>query len=176
MRRIAKNTLSFLCLAILALVATLPARASDNGLAKTPPMGWNSWNAFHCHVSDDMIRGMADAMVSSGMKDAGYEYIVIDDCWQVARDAAGNIVTDKDQFPNGMKALADYVHSKGLKFGIYSDAGTQTCAGRPGSAGHEFQDAIQYAAWGVDYLEIRLVPHRQRLRQSQRRVVLRNDA
>ncbi len=116
-------------------------------------MGWNSWNAFHCHVSDDMIRGMADAMVSSGMKDAGYEYVVIDDCWQVSRDAAGNIVPDKDQFPNGIKALADYVHSKGLKFGIYSDAGTQTCAGRPGSAGHEYQDAIQYAAWGVDYLK-----------------------
>jgi len=145
--------LPFFSLAIIALLAAMPARASDNGLAKTPPMGWNSWNAFHCHVSDDMIRGMADAMVSSGMKDAGYEYIVIDDCWQVARDAAGNIVVDKDQFPNGMKALADYVHSKGLKFGIYSDAGTQTCAGRPGSAGHEFQDAIQYAAWGVDYLK-----------------------
>ena len=83
----AKKALPFFSLAILALLAAMPARASDNGLAKTPPMGWNSWNAFHCHVSDDMIRGMADAMVSSGMKDAGYEYIVIDDCWQVARDA-----------------------------------------------------------------------------------------
>ena len=118
-------------------------KVAENGLARTPPMGWNSWNKFAGRVDDAAVRGMADAMVSSGMKDAGYEFIVIDDCWQVARDAAGNIVIDKDQFPNGMKALADYVHSKGLKFGIYSDAGTQTCAGRPGSAGHEFQDAIQ---------------------------------
>ncbi len=97
--------------------------------------------------------GAADALISSGMKDAGYEYVVIDDCWQVARDAAGNVVVDAKFFPSGMKALGDYVHSKGLKFGIYSDAGLKTCAGRPGSAGHEYQDAIQYAAWGVDYLK-----------------------
>jgi alpha-galactosidase len=87
------------------------------------------------------------------MKDAGYEYVVIDDCWQVSRDAAANIVADAKTFPSGIKALADYVHSKGLKFGIYSDAGTKTCAGRPGSRGHEYQDALQYAAWGVDYLK-----------------------
>ena len=87
------------------------------------------------------------------MKDAGYQYVVIDDCWQVARDADGNIVADPQRFPSGMKALADYVHSKGLKLGIYSDAGTKTCAGRPGSLGHEYQDARQYAAWGVDYLK-----------------------
>jgi len=105
----AKKALPFFSLAIIALLAAMPARASDNGLAKTPPMGWNSWNAFHCHVSDEMLRGMADAMVSSGMKDAGYEYIVIDDCWQVERDAAGNIVPDPKQFPNGIKPLADYV-------------------------------------------------------------------
>jgi alpha-galactosidase len=151
--RLAKQLLPFLTLGIVVLFASVPTKASDNGLAKTPPMGWNSWNKFHCKVSDDMIRGMADAMVSSGMKDAGYEYVVIDDCWQVGRDTAGNIVPDPQGFPNGIKALADYVHSKGLKFGIYSDAGTQTCAGRPGSAGHEFQDAIRYAAWGVDYLK-----------------------
>jgi alpha-galactosidase len=141
---------------LLLCVATLsapPAKAWDNGLALTPPMGWNSWNKFGCNVSEDLIRGMADAMVSSGMKDAGYQYVVIDDCWQVSRDANGNIVVDAQRFPSGMKALADYIHAKGLKFGIYSDAGTQTCAGRPGGQGHEYQDALQYAAWGVDYLK-----------------------
>ena len=90
---------------------------------------------------------------AAGMKDAGYQYVVIDDCWQVSRDADGNIVADPQRFPSGIKALADYVHSQGLKFGIYSDAGTGTCAGRPGSRGYEFQDARQYAAWGVDYLK-----------------------
>jgi alpha-galactosidase len=123
------------------------------GLALTPPMGFNTWNKFGCDVSDELVRGMADAMVKSGMKDAGYQYIVIDDCWQVARDANGNIIADPQRFPSGIKALADYVHSLGLKFGIYSDAGSKTCAGRPGGRGHEFQDALQYAAWGVDYLK-----------------------
>ena len=129
------------------------AFALDNGLAKTPPMGWNSWNKFGCKVTEELVRGAADALVSSGMKDAGYTYLVIDDCWQTSRDAAGNIVADAKTFPSGIKALADYVHGKGLKFGIYSDAGTKTCAGRPGTAGHEYQDALQYAAWGVDYLK-----------------------
>jgi alpha-galactosidase len=122
-------------------------------LAATPPMGWNSWNKFHCDVSDTLIRETADAMVSSGMKDAGYQYIVIDDCWQVSRDDNGNIVPDATRFPSGMKALADYVHSKGLKFGVYSDAGARTCQGRPGSSGYEVEDARQYADWGVDYLK-----------------------
>lgn len=122
-------------------------------LAKTPPMGWNSWNKFGCNVSDSLIRQMADKMVSSGMKDAGYEYIVIDDCWQVSRDAEGNIVPDEKRFPQGMKALADYIHGLGLKFGIYSCAGSKTCQGRPGSRGYQFQDARQYARWGVDYLK-----------------------
>jgi len=122
-------------------------------LASTPPMGWNSWNKFGCNVGEDLIRQTADAVVASGMKDAGYQYVVIDDCWQVERDSNGNIVIDAKRFPSGMKALADYVHAKGLKFGIYSDAGTKTCAGRPGSRGYEFQDARQYAAWGVDYLK-----------------------
>ena len=128
-------------------------QAMVNTLAATPPMGWNSWNKFGCNVSEDLIRQIADAMVASGMKDAGYQYVVIDDCWQVERDSNGNIVIDAKRFPSGMKALADYVHAKGLKFGIYSDAGTKTCAGRPGSRGYEFQDARQYAAWGVDYLK-----------------------
>ena len=116
-------------------------------------MGWNSWNKFACNVSEDLLKSVADAMVSSGMKDAGYQYVVIDDCWQVSRDASGNIVPDAKRFPSGMKALGDYIHSKGLKFGIYSDAGEKTCEGRPGSRGHEFQDARTYASWGVDYLK-----------------------
>lgn len=124
-----------------------------NGLALTPPMGWNTWNKFACDVNEQLIRDAADAMVSTGMKDAGYEYIVIDDCWHGERDADGFIQPDPVRFPSGMKALGDYIHSKGLKFGIYSDAGTKTCAGRPGSRGHEYQDAIQYARWGVDYLK-----------------------
>jgi len=135
------------------LVAAGELRALDNGLARTPPMGWNSWNKFACDVSEDLIKQAADAMVSSGMQDAGYQYVVIDDCWQVDRDAEGNIVPDAKHFPSGIKALADYVHAKGLKFGIYSDAGTGTCQNRPGGRGYEFQDARQYAAWGVDYLK-----------------------
>lgn len=122
-------------------------------LAQTPPMGWNSWNKFGCNVSEKLVMQMADEMVKSGMQDAGYEYIVIDDCWQIDRDKDGEIVVDKDRFPGGIKALADYIHAKGLKFGIYSCAGTKTCAGRPGGRGHEFQDARTYARWGVDYLK-----------------------
>jgi len=127
--------------------------ALDDGLALTPPMGWNSWNKFGCDVSEKLIREIADAMVDSGMRDAGYEYVVIDDCWQVDRDENGNIISDPERFPTGMKALADYVHGKRLKFGIYSCAGTMTCQKRPGSRGYEFQDARQYAAWEVDYLK-----------------------
>jgi alpha-galactosidase len=142
---------------VLISSLSVAALAQDNGVSKglalTPPMGWNSWNKFGCNVSDELVRGMADAMVKSGMKDAGYQYIVIDDCWQVSRDANGNIVADAQHFPNGIKALADYVHSLGLKFGIYSDAGSLTCQKRPGGLGHEYQDAITYASWGVDYLK-----------------------
>ena len=135
------------------LLMTCPSFALDNGLAKTPRLRLNSWNKFGCNVSEDLIRQAADALVSTGMKDAGYQYIVIDDCWQVSRDNEGNIVPDAQRFPSGVKKLADYIHSKGLKFGIYSDAGTGTCQNRPGSRGYEFQDARQYAAWGVDYLK-----------------------
>jgi alpha-galactosidase len=142
--------------AVLFPLATSAAQANpslSSGLALTPPMGWNSWNKFACNVSEDMIKSMADAMVKAGMKDAGYQYVNIDDCWQVSRDANGNIVADPQRFPHGMKALGDYIHALGLKFGIYSDAGSKTCAGRPGGLGHEYQDALQYAAWGVDYLK-----------------------
>jgi alpha-galactosidase len=126
---------------------------SADDLARTPPMGWNSWNKFGCNVSESLIRETADAMVSTGMKDAGYQYIVIDDCWQISRDERGNIVPDPKRFPSGIKVLADYVHSKGLKFGLYSDAGIATCQKRPGSKGFEEKDAQQYAAWNVDYLK-----------------------
>jgi len=122
-------------------------------LAQTPPMGWNSWNKFACDINEDIIKGVADAMVESGMSTSGYEYIVIDDCWQIDRDENGRIVVDPVRFPSGMKSLADYVHSQGLKFGIYSCAGTATCQGRPGGRGYEFQDALTYADWGVDYLK-----------------------
>jgi len=128
--------------------------APGSSLAQTPPMGWNSWNKFACNVSEQLIRETADAMVSSGMQAAGYQYVNIDDCWQVSRDAQGTIVADAARFPSGIKALADYVHGKGLKLGVYTDAGTLTCEKRPGSLGHELQDAKTYAAWGVDYVKI----------------------
>lgn len=119
-----------------------------------PPMGWNSWNTFTWDINEELIKGIADVFVSEGYKDAGYEYIVIDDCWSLRdRDENGNLVADPAKFPNGMKAVADYIHDKGLKFGMYSCAGTHTCAGYPGSFEHEFQDAKQFAEWGVDYLK-----------------------
>ena len=122
-----------------------------NGLAKTPPMGWNSWNKFAGRVDDATVRGIADAMAGNGMKEAGYLYINIDDTWEGERDAQGNIQTNKKFLD--MKALADYVHRKGLKLGIYSSPGPNTCAGYEGSYGHEEQDARTYAAWGIDYLK-----------------------
>jgi len=139
----------------IAFFVALTVRAQKfANLAATPPMGWNSWNKFACDgINEAVVRETADAMVASGMAAAGYQYIVIDDCWQVGRDSAGNILADPVKFPHGIKALADYVHSKGLKFGIYTCAGSKTCAGRPASRGYEFQDARQYAAWGVDYLK-----------------------
>jgi alpha-galactosidase len=144
----------FFILILLLINTRQVSSQSFDDLALTPPMGWNSWNYFGCNVSESMIRAQADAMVSSGMRDAGYQYIVIDDCWQTSRDSNGYIIADPTRFPSGMKALADYVHSKGLKFGLYSCAGTLTCAGRPGSKGYEYKDAEKYAEWGVDYLKL----------------------
>ena len=115
----------------MSLVTMVAVAQKFEGLAMTPPMGWNSWNKFACDVSEKLIMETADAMVATGMKDAGYEYVVIDDCWQIGRDSLGFIVADPERFPSGIKALADYVHSKGLKFGIYSCAGDKTCGGRP---------------------------------------------
>ena len=143
-------------LGLLAAALLLPAGAMAQkweGLARTPQMGWNSWNKFACNISEDLIRQMADAMIDEGLLEAGYVYLNMDDCWHGQRDADGFIQADPQKFPSGIKALSDYVHSKGLKFGIYSDAGRKTCGGRPGSYGHEYQDAIQYARWGVDYLK-----------------------
>src|ERR1035437_10296957 len=128
--------------------------AEAQKLAMTPPMGWNSWNAFGKNVTEQVIRETADSFVSTGLKDARYTYIVIDDIWQGGRDSTtGLLYPDAKRFPSGIKALADYVHSKGLKFGIYSDAGDKTCGGMPGSYGHEEKDAKLFAEWGVDFLK-----------------------
>jgi len=141
-------------LGAVALAVGGPASAQKaEGLALTPPMGWNSWNHYGCNIDETLIKRTADALVSSGLRNAGYVYVNLDDCWHGARDEAGNIQPDPQRFPSGMKALGDYLHQRGLKFGIYSDAGATTCAGRPGSQGHEFQDAAQYARWGVDYVK-----------------------
>ena len=123
-------------------------------LGLTPPMGWNSWNTFTWNINEQLIRETADALVETGLKEAGYEYVVVDDCWSLKqRDADGRLQADPEKFPNGMKAVGDYLHSKGLKFGMYSCDGTHTCAGYPGSFEHEFQDAETFASWGVDYLK-----------------------
>ncbi len=157
--RLAKPILAVLACATTLLAApaaskpSASAAKSPHALAQTPPMGWNSWNKFACNVNEQLIRETADAMVSSGMKDAGYQYVNIDDCWQVGRAADGSIIVD-EHFPSGIKALADYVHSKGLKLGVYTDAGHYTCQKRPGSYDHEKQDIDTYASWGVDYVKI----------------------
>jgi alpha-galactosidase len=140
------------------LATPTPALALDNGLARTPPMGFNNWNSTNCRAdfNETMIKGIADLFVSRGLRDAGYQYVNIDDCWALPqRNAQGNLVPDPARFPNGIKALADYIHSKGLKFGLYTSAGTKTCntAGFPGGLGHEQQDANLFASFGADYLK-----------------------
>jgi alpha-galactosidase len=132
----------------------LPQPTAGDLLAPIPPMGFNTWNRFGCDVSEELVRGIADAVVSSGMREAGYEYVTIDDCWQVDRDEDGRIVPDPERFPGGMAALGDYIHEQGLKFGLYTDVGPMTCQGRPGSLGHEEEDARTYAEWGVDYVKV----------------------
>ncbi|GHA00838.1 alpha-galactosidase [Streptomyces echinoruber] len=148
---------------LAAPAAGAPARTSAapalaDGLALTPPMGFNNWNSTHCRAefNEDMVKGIADLFVDKGLKDAGYQYVNLDDCWALpSRDAEGRLVPDPARFPHGIKALADYVHTKGLKLGIYTSAGTKTCdsAGFPGALGHEYDDARQFAGWGVDYLK-----------------------
>jgi alpha-galactosidase len=147
--------------ALLAAGVYQPARAAAGSPALTPPLGWNSWNTFGCNINEQLIRDSAKAMVDSGMKAAGYQYVVVDDCWMAStRDGQGNLQADSARFASGMKALGDYIHSLGLKFGIYESPGSKTCAqwngsypGTTGSLGHEAQDANQFAAWGVDYLK-----------------------
>ncbi|PKY57130.1 Melibiase family protein [Rhizophagus irregularis] len=139
----------------------------DNGLGRTPPMGWNSWNRFNCTIDENLIKQTADALVDYGLRDIGYKYLNIDDCWMGERDEQGYIHASNITFPGGIIALADYTHSKGLLFGIYSDAGYRTCAGRIGSLGFEDVDAITYASWGIDYLKYdncynESIPERQR--------------
>ncbi|MDR3329326.1 MAG: glycoside hydrolase family 27 protein [Prevotellaceae bacterium] len=143
-----------LLLAALLLMCANGYAQKFAGLAKTPQMGWNSWNTFAVNISEQLVKDVADAFIALGLKDAGYEYLVLDDGWMaMERDASGNLVPHPDKFPNGIKAAADYVHAKGLKFGIYNCAGWRTCGGYPGSKGHEYQDALKYAEWGVDYLK-----------------------
>jgi len=170
-----------LLLLIFSLVS-ISVLSLDNGLGLKPQMGWNSWNHYACDVSEDLIKQTANAIVQTGLRDLGYNYVNIDDCWQVSRDSDGNIVPDATRFPSGMKSLADYVHSLNLKFGVYSDAGEKTCQGRPGSLGYEEQDANSYASWGVDYLKydncfndgidpkIRYPPMRDALNATGRRI------
>lgn len=147
-----KKPLSLLLLFVLIQGLLLSQDGFDK-LAQTPPMGWNSWNTFRLKINEDLVKEVADIFIEKGLKDAGYEFVVIDDGWQIDRDDEGNIIANPDKFPSGIKSLADYIHSNGLKFGIYSDAGYMTCGEFPGSLGHEYQDARTYAAWGVDYLK-----------------------
>ena len=161
-----------------------PNAAEKAVLAPTPPMGFNTWNKFGCDVSEGLIREIADAIVSTGMREAGYKYVVIDDCWQVARAEDGRIVADPERFPSGIKALAEYVHDKGLFFGLYTDVGPKTCAGRPGSFGFEDLDMATYAEWGVDYIKVdwchaddldpgvQYAKFRDAIRRTQRPIVL----
>nr|WP_069463101.1 ricin-type beta-trefoil lectin domain protein [Actinacidiphila rubida] len=143
-----------LALPLVSLGTAPPAVALGNGLALTPQMGFNDWNAYGCNVSESLIESTALAMHTDGMQAAGYAYVNIDDCWLThSRDSAGRLVPDSAKFPDGIKGTADYVHSLGLKLGIYEDAGTATCAGYPGSLGHETTDAQSFASWGVDYLK-----------------------
>jgi alpha-galactosidase len=141
-----------------AALTSVPAGALNNGLARTPPMGFNNWNSTECRAdfNEAMVKGIADIFVSSGLKAAGYQYVNLDDCWaETRRDASGHLVPSHVRFPHGIKAVADYVHGKGLKLGIYTSAGTHTCnkAGFPGGLGHEQTDADTFASWGVDYLK-----------------------
>jgi alpha-galactosidase len=140
-------------LVFLLLAAQITVYGQFPDLAKTPPMGWNSWNAFGLNINSKIVKTVADSMVSKGLAAAGYQYIVIDDGWQIDRDENGKIIVDSTRFPEGMKYLADYVHSKGLKFGLYTCCGTKTCGGRPGSYGYETIDAKTYAEWGVDFIK-----------------------
>jgi alpha-galactosidase len=153
-RLVVTVTLAVAMAPAFALVTAAPVEALGNGLARTPQMGFNDWNAYGCNVSESLIESTAQAMHTNGMQAAGYQYVNIDDCWLThSRDGNGNLVPDRAKFPDGISGTAAYVHSLGLKLGIYEDAGSATCAGYPGSLGHERQDAALFASWGVDYLK-----------------------
>ncbi|MFI6072231.1 glycoside hydrolase family 27 protein [Actinoplanes sp. NPDC051343] len=140
--------------AATVLIPAAPAAALGNGLALTPPMGWNDWNTFGCNVNAQLVEQTADTIAAAGLQAAGYQYVNIDDCWMSSsRSSSGHLVPDPAKFPGGITAVANYVHGKGLKLGIYESAGTATCAGYPGSLNHETTDAADFAAWGVDYLK-----------------------
>lgn len=153
----------------MLLSASQPVRAETNGVALLPPMGFNPWAQVGTDISESWIEGVADQMATNGMKAAGYQYVNVDDGWAGFRDTNGTIVADTNKFPHGLKAVADYVHAKGLKFGLYTTGGTNTCAEYVGSAGHEVQDANTFASWGVDYVKFEgcdlpwweLIPHEQ---------------
>lgn len=140
---------------LFVLMSSRSIAQKFENLAPTPPMGWNSWNTFQTNINEQLVKDIADVMVNSGMKDAGYQYLVLDDGWMaMQRDPkSGDLIPDPIKFPNGLKAVIDYVHSKGLKFGLYNCAGTKTCAGYPGTRGFEYQDARFYASLGIDYLK-----------------------
>jgi len=164
MKKFRKKRIGWLLVIVFVLVgfSAVPGyvmsvrREAVRNLAPTPPMGWNGWNHFRCsdEVNEQLIRETVDALVASGMKDVGYSYVVLDDCWQVARDEFGHIVPDLKKFPGGMRALGDYIHGRGLKFGIYTSAGRTTCEKRSGSFGFERNDVKTYASWGVDYIKV----------------------
>jgi alpha-galactosidase len=143
----------YLILVFILCVVALQAQKFEE-MANTPPMGWNSWNTFKTDINEQLIKDIADAYLVYGLHEAGYQYIVVDDGWmEMERDDAGYLIPNREKFPNGLKSVIDYVHGKGLKFGIYNCAGAKTCAGYPGSRGFEYQDARTYASWGVDYLK-----------------------
>ncbi|WP_062431059.1 glycoside hydrolase family 27 protein [Herbidospora daliensis] len=158
-----KRTRALLALTVVAVALTplTQAQALNNGVGRTPPMGWNTWNTFGCNINETLIKQTTDAMVNNGMRDLGYQYVVVDDCWMDPnRDSSGNLQANLSRFPSGMKALGDYIHARGMKFGIYQAPLDRTCAqyfgaypGATGSLNHEAQDARQFAAWGVDYLK-----------------------
>ncbi len=140
---------------VILIALAVDLSALDNGLARTPPMGWNSWNNFELNINEKLIRSMADALVKSGMRDAGYQYVIVDAGWKNHERASdGKLMADPRKFPSGMRALADYVHARGLKLGIYTDAGSEDCGGGgPGSKGYEALDAATFAEWNVDYVK-----------------------
>ena len=147
-----KKNIAIISSALMMLSTAAFAQKAEE-LGATPQMGWSTWNKFGCNIEEGILRETADKMVELGLVDAGYVYLNIDDCWHGQRDSLGFIHEDLGKFPSGMKAMADYVHERGMKLGIYSDAGSKTCACFAGSQGHEYQDAFVYAQWGIDYLK-----------------------